>query len=258
MAILAVVMGLGAAAPGFAATRPVITEVLPPYGAAVGQIVTIKGSGFLLNTGPNYQTSNNQIYFPSDKSSPAKPVKTIPPGYIFYVGTHAIKFTMPPEVEVAATAPAGGAPGVKTLKEKLIPGTYLMSVGNVHGRSNEVAFSYNETPAIGRIFPDSGTVGTEITIEGVGFTATDNWIGFPSHKGMAGAPHTYIPGIPSPDGKHLRFTIPAEIQVSYLDYSGGGRPVLRQKTEKPRAGTLKISVGNRNGESNLLPFTFYR
>lgn len=239
-----------AVSPGAAAAKPSIQAVLPPEGAALGQIVTIRGAGFLLNTGPNYQTINNQIYWSSSPGAAA--LKTIPSGYIFFVSTTAIKFTMPPEVEVR-----GGPPEAKPATERLAPGTYYLSVGNVHGRSNEVPFAFHATPAIFRISPDSGTIGTEILIEGSGFTPTDNWIGFPSNKGLAGAAHRSIPGIPSPDGKHLRFTIPARIQVRYLDYSGEGRPVPRQTTERPRPGSLKISVGNRYGESNLVPFTLY-
>ena len=120
-----------------------------------------------------------------------------------------------------------------------------------------MAFAYHLTPAIVRVFPDSGTTGTEIHIKGSGFTPTDNWIGFPSNKDMAGSAHKFIPGIPSPDGKHLRFIIPPDIQVTYLDYSRGGLPTLRRTTEKPQPGTYRISVGNRYGESNLVSFIIY-
>jgi hypothetical protein len=234
-----------------AAPVPVIDAVLPPEGASVGQIVTIKGSGFLPNTGPNYQTTHNRIYVTHPGHAPGA-VKTIPPGYIFFVSPDTIKFTMPPEVEVL-----GESPSASTTKERLSPHTYYFSVGNVCGRSNKVAFAYHPTPTIVQVFPDSGTTGTEIHIDGSGFAPTDNWIGFPSHKGMVGGALKSIPGIPSPDGKHLRFIIPAEIQISYLDYSSAGRPVLREPTEKPQAGTYKISVGNRYGESNLVSFIFY-
>ncbi len=251
LAILLLLVGFMAASPGAADCEPVIQAVLPSEGVSVGQIVTIKGSGFLRNTGPNYQTVNNQIYVTHPGCAPGA-VKIIPPGYIFFVNPNTIKFTMPPEVEVM-----GGPSAAKTVTENLAPDTYHFAVGNVQGRSNEVAFAYHQTPAIQWVSPDSGTTGTEILIEGSGFTATDNWIGFPSNKGMAGAAHRSIPGIPSPDGMHLKFTIPAQIQVRYLDYSGGGRPVLRETTERPRPGRHKISVGNRYGESSLIPFTFY-
>jgi hypothetical protein len=250
LTILPLLVGLMVASPVAAAGTPVIQSVLPPEGASLGQIVVIRGAGFLPNTGPNYQTRNNRIYVTPTGRAPGA-VTIIPPGYIFFVSATAIKFSLPPEAEVI------GGPAAKTATTKLAPGPYYFSVGNVHGRSNEVPFVYHETPAIRRVTPDSGTVGTEILIEGSGFTPTDNWIGFPSNKGLEGAAQKSIPGIPSPDGKHLRFTIPAQIRVCYLDYSGGGRPVLRQTTEKPRPGTYQISVGNRYGESNLVPFIFY-
>ena len=251
LVILLLLMGFIAASPGAADDKPVIQAVLPSEGASVGQIVTIQGSGFLRNTGLNYQTVNNRIYVAHPGRAHGA-VKIIPPGYIFFVSLNTIKFTMPPEVEVM-----GGPPAAKTVTEKLAPDTYYFAVGNVQGRSNEVAFAYHQTPAIQRVSPDSGTTGTEILIEGSGFTATDNWIGYPSNKGIEGAAHQSIPAIPSPDGKHLKFSIPALIQVRYLDYSGEGGPVLRETTERPRPGKLNISVGNRYGESNLVPFTFY-
>ncbi|MBU4231726.1 MAG: hypothetical protein KKD99_09480 [Proteobacteria bacterium] len=248
---LLIMLSVMMASPGFAAEAPVIHAVLPPEGVSVGQIVIILGSGFLPNTGPNYQTSNNRIYVTHPGYGPGA-VKIIPPGYIFFVSIDTIKFTMPPEVEVM-----GGPSAAAATTEKLTPGTYCFTVGNIHGRSDQVAFAFHQTAVIVRVSPDAGTTGTEISIEGSGFTPTDNWIGFPSNKGMTGAAHKFIPGVPSPDGKHLRFTIPAEIQMRYLDYSGGGRPFPRQTTEKPRPGTFKISVGNRYGESNLMSFIFY-
>jgi hypothetical protein len=251
IALLLLLVGFMAASPGAAGGAPVIQAVLPPEGASAGQIVTIQGSGFLPNTGPNYQTINNRIYV-AHPGLASGAVKIIPPGYIFFVTPTCIKFTMPPEVEVM-----GGTPAAKTVTAKLAPDTYSIAVGNVQGRSNEMPFAYHQTPSIKRVSPDSGTIGTEISIEGSNFMPTDNWIGFPSNQGLEGTARRFIPGIPSPDGKHLKFTIPAQIQVRYLDYSGGGQPVLRETTERPRPGRLKISVGNRNGESNLAPFTFY-
>ena len=130
------------APPCSAASVPVIDAVLPPEGASVGQIVTIKGSGFLPNTGPNYQTSHNRIYVTHPGHAPGA-VKTIPPGYIFFVSPDTIKFTMPPEVEVM-----GGPPAAITTTERLAPHTYYFSVGNVYGRSNKVAFAYHPTPPL--------------------------------------------------------------------------------------------------------------
>ncbi|RJQ28452.1 hypothetical protein C4571_03715 [Candidatus Parcubacteria bacterium] len=93
-------------------------------------------------------------------------------------------------------------------------------------------------PAITRITPGTGPIGTEIVLMGSGFTPQGNSINF-------GTAQRLISNLSSADGKTLLFIIPATLCIS-----GTVCPdvVLSQ-------GNYDVSVSNKNGLSNAISFS---
>ncbi|HTR18751.1 MAG TPA: IPT/TIG domain-containing protein [Candidatus Paceibacterota bacterium] len=89
------------------------------------------------------------------------------------------------------------------------------------------------TPVITYIAPQSGGVGTSVTIYGSGFTTNGNTVHF--GNGI-------VTSLGSSDGRSLSFVVPSQI-TGY-----GSQPLV--------LGTYQISVTNSNGaSSNSMPFT---
>lgn len=112
---------------------------------------------------------------------------------------------------------------------------------------------------IENISPPSGFLGAEVTIRGFGFTPTNNDIAF-NHKDInfQGRNTAYLNGIPSADGKTLRFNIPDNANVLL---SACALSQIKENEACPDiginlpSGKVRIFVVNKNGISNSVSFT---
>jgi len=104
---------------------------------------------------------------------------------------------------------------------------------------------------IDSITPSSGTIGDEIVIQGRGFDASNNDIGFyPS--GVSGwGDSSFITHVPSDDGKTLRFVLQDTLGACAESQTGGcddvGLPLP--------PGNLMVAVYTAVGTSNRVAFT---
>jgi hypothetical protein len=104
-----------------------------------------------------------------------------------------------------------------------------------------------QTPIrISSLSPNSGPVGTKVTIAGSGFTATENEVNF---KGSNAA---IIRNLDSADRATLQFIVPDQFNPCspYLD-----DPCLKGAFVGVWPGSYTVSVKNANGVSNSLTFT---
>ena len=110
----------------------------------------------------------------------------------------------------------------------------ITDVGSIRIRDkNEV----EAIPIITTITPGSGSVGTQVTLGGFGFTPTQNHISF---AGVTRA----VQDLSSPDGKTLTFAIPA---TPCAPFASCAQVVLAP-------GSYPITVTNKNGTSNTANF----
>ncbi len=109
---------------------------------------------------------------------------------------------------------------------------------------------------IKNISPASGLVGTKIIINGFGFHPTDNDIAFlsPETYWQGRNRPAYVNYIPSQDGTTLSFNLPELLGACAMSLLGEGEGCPDFGITLPE-GVVQISVVNRNGESNSLPFT---
>lgn len=105
-------------------------------------------------------------------------------------------------------------------------GTYNTSCGTTYA-------PLQTTPSISYLTPQSGAIGTSVTVFGTGFSTTGNTVRF--GNGI-------ITGLSSNDGRSLSFTVPSQL-------TGYGSQAVG-------LGTYYVSVSNAAGyTSNTLPFT---
>ncbi|KKW19898.1 MAG: NlpC/P60 family protein [Parcubacteria group bacterium GW2011_GWA2_51_10] len=208
---------------------------LSTYSGTVGTSVTIYGSGF----DPSYNT----VYFG------ATPLL----GNIASNGS-SVTFTVPSN---AANCSGYGCYSFGNTA----PGTYQVYVMNARGTSNKLNFvvtgsggliggcgyygglpaqtgygcggyTYG-TPSLSFLNPNSGAVGTSVTVYGSGFSPRNNTVNFGTG---------IVTGLSSFDGVSLSFTVPSQL-------TGYGSQTLV-------LGTYNVSVTNEYGlRSNALPFT---
>lgn len=105
------------------------------------------------------------------------------------------------------------------------------------------------------IAPSSGSLGTEVAIQGSGFTLDNNDIGF-AHKDInfQGSNTAFINDVTSPDGKTLRFTLPYLLGACAISKvpPNAACPDIGLVLSK---GDTQIFVVNKNGTSNRVAFT---
>ena len=97
-------------------------------------------------------------------------------------------------------------------------------------------------PAITKITPTSGPVGTEVTVTGTGFAPRGNTVKFGSG---------YVKGLDSPDGTSLRFAIPDGLDLCSPDPGGpclGAYPAVRP-------GDYAVAVIVNKEMGNAVTFT---
>jgi len=104
------------------------------------------------------------------------------------------------------------------------------------------------------ISPSSGTIGTEVTIRGSGFTSDNNDVAF-THEDISfeGRNTAYLNGLASPQGNTLRFALPEVLGACAFSQMKADEVCPSIGIPLP-AGNLTIAVVNRNGSSNSVAF----
>jgi len=197
-------------------SAPAITSISPTSSPA-GTQVTIIGTGFTA-TGNSIVNLQDGTVWASSLSSNN--------------GTNLI-FTVPSTVVSAS----GNS-------QTLNPGAYMLSVKNSSGNSNTanpfgISFvittaSTSTSLALTSISPTSSPAGTQVTIIGTGFTATNNTVTCT----VDGSDWAY--NLSSNNGTSLTFTIP-DNSTGYFYLKG--------------SGNYPLNVRNANGVSNTVNFT---
>src|SRR3972149_2211773 len=113
-------------------------------------------------------------------------------------------------------------------------------------RQNSVA----AVSQIETLSPSSGTVGTEVTVIGSGFTKIENAVLFIPQNGMPG----FISDLKSRDGKTLKFTVPEGLNLCAPQAEEKGIP-CPLVYPKVGAGEYEVRVQNSAGESNAAAFS---
>jgi hypothetical protein len=133
----------------------------------------------------------------------------------------------------------------------MLPGQAALQIVNPDGQSSNTVFLDIVTDpsilSIARITPDFGPVGTQVTVTGVGFTATGNRVKLfssasPEHSGVTA-------DVASADGKTLVFTIGGLCPPCVFASPPCELPCLVLNP-----GQYDISVTNAKGTSNSLKF----
>ena len=107
--------------------------------------------------------------------------------------------------------------------------------------------SSNQLPTINYLQPNSGAIGSSVTIMGSGFTPTGNRIIF----GSTGIEKNPSYSLNSSDGRTIVFTVPSSDYVACL-YS---IPACMIAERLIQPGNYNVSVINSNGTSNQITFT---
>lgn len=112
----------------------------------------------------------------------------------------------------------------------------------------------NLQPFLQNISPSLGSIGTEITIYGRGFTS-DNDIAFTANieKDPGTSSHAYINKVSSADGKVIKFTLPRDFSACAFSRLGPNEACIMLAITLMK-GNYEVKVVNKNGESNSLPF----
>lgn len=107
--------------------------------------------------------------------------------------------------------------------------------------------------AITSLSPSSGSVGTQVTIHGVGFDATGNTVSFAAgivNPGQMPNEPSVIPDLSSADGRTIVFNVLAVWRPA-CSYPPGPCPIANIPTAP---GTYSVSVTNSSGTSNAVSF----
>ncbi|MFA7310038.1 MAG: IPT/TIG domain-containing protein [Candidatus Paceibacterota bacterium] len=131
------------------------------------------------------------------------------------------------------------------------PGTYTVTftVANIYGQQNvatatvTVSGSGSTQVSLSYLSPTSGRPGTQITLNGNGFTTYDNTV----HFGIGGTQH-----LPSYNGTTIYFTIPQYVSPCDVITSGNYCAMYAQQVTP---GTYQVSVTNGSGQTGQQTFT---
>lgn len=110
------------------------------------------------------------------------------------------------------------------------------------------------------ISPSSGSLGTEVTIRGSGFTSTNNDVGFsnPNITTYGGGHAGYLNELSSADGRTLRFRLPDNagllLGVCAMSQLKIGQACPDGGLPLP-VGDSEVFVANDHGQSNHVPFS---
>jgi len=135
------------------------------------------------------------------------------------------------------------------------PGSYNISVTTNNVNSNTLTFTVTSTtaaaPTITNLNPSSGTVGTNVTITGSGFTPTGNTVNFGT--GSLGM----WQNLNSSNGMTLQFNATWNYTCPMPPPCIGSQPcaiINCQQPAPPSPGTYPVTVINANGTSNSVNF----
>ena len=135
-----------------------------------------------------------------------------------------------------------------------ILGTSVGLLGGLACGGGDTASEPEDDFRIDSISPSSGTIGTELTIQGHGFDATNNDIGFtPVDNDSQNGETGFETGVPSADGKTLRFLLADTLGVCAMSQLGSVAVCPSVGFLLP-VGEINVSVYNRNGTSNTVVF----
>ena len=105
------------------------------------------------------------------------------------------------------------------------------------------------------ISPSAAAIGAEVTLHGSGFTDEGNDVGFRNQLINFQGQHVgYVASLPSPDGRTLRFTLPAELGACAFSQLPPDQPCPAIALGLP-AGPSEVFVANSDGESEGVTFT---
>jgi hypothetical protein len=107
-----------------------------------------------------------------------------------------------------------------------------------------------QTPQLTSIVPNSGPIGTEVTIRGSGFTVSGNTVIFGVGSRAYPSGSVY-PNHSSDNGSVIRFTIPEHYDPA-CEYSSRPCPYAALPT---MPGSYSVAVSNIGGQSNAQNFT---
>lgn len=131
-------------------------------------------------------------------------------------------------------------------------GTYspTFTVTNTNGQSNSTSLTvavsgaaYYGNTSLTYLSPMSGRVGTQVVLQGTGFTPLENTVRF----GVGGTQH-----LPSQNGTQIYYTIPAYVSQCDTMSVGYACTLLAQQITP---GTYPVYVTNANGTTQTLTFT---
>ena|SRR3989344_6517443 len=112
-----------------------------------------------------------------------------------------------------------------------------------------------ERPVLENVSPSSGSIGTEVTIRGSGFTSTSNDIAFTHPEINFQERHTaYLSQLSSLDGKTLKFNLPDALGACAYSQLNLNEACPEIGILLPK-GVVQISVINKNGTSGSVTFT---
>lgn len=225
---------------GSALPSAVTISSLSPQSGQVGTMVYINGDGFT--------PANNTVNFGSGVITGLPAVQWLAAtDRLIYPGTSGwtIAFTVPPYLDPACRH---SIPACAILSRPIAPGVYPVSVTNENGNSNKVNFSVvgitpSNTPHITGAIPQSGPIGTKVTINGANFIS-----GSKVNFGSLGT----VDGTVSSNGTSFTFNVPSAIYAA-PGCSDRNSPCAQAVIEVG-SGTYLLSVVNGNGTSNEIKF----
>ena len=134
----------------------------------------------------------------------------------------------------------------RVLRSAFGPGLAVIAMMAAMAATHESA----QTPQLISIVPDSGPIGTEVTIQGSGFTASGNTVVFGVGSRAYPSGSVY-PNHSSDNGSVIRFTIPEHYDPA-CEYSSRPCPYAALPTVP---GSYSVAVSNIGGQSNAQNFT---
>ena len=138
----------------------------------------------------------------------------------------------------------------------IVVGVVLIAVGVLWlavGDEALIGGDDDKVVRIDSISPSSAMVGTEIVIRGKHFDAEGNDIGFVLEDTAPDFPMGYHTGVPSEDGRTMRFEIPEYLGACHNHHTEGADDCPSIALPPP-VGETEVFVVNESGISNRLAF----
>jgi len=206
-------------------------DSLAPSAGVVGTEVVIKGRGI--------NVSRDQIYF-GGSLIPAALINSSASDDV-----NTLRFKVP-----AVITPCGvGSTGSCDIASKpVVPGTYNVVVVNRNGTSNPsnftvIAISTNPAPVISNLVPQSGVVGTRVTVSGSNINTNAEYVLFRGFRIETVGPKVT---------NKVSFIVPSTLSNPCVPSPSGLCPPGAEIQVTP--GAYSVAIGNANGVSNAVTF----